>query len=259
MPVKIIPDEYPTPPCAHCGDVLRVDTTTVRVYVFDDMHEVADEIRNGSINRAICPRCGYRGWLWPGFLVMDRRRSIGVFVDLELDDESANARQHETLEVAEELLGSEVYETILSRIVRVYDYRDVYQLLCADDRMFEVQVASSLAFRARVAIADVESRAHQWLDDTLKIGAFVLWPEENDPDFLSALSKVIDRNIANNDLAEEVREGLCQVRTAIASIDLTPEPRHVDVQAKGLEISRASELNEDEIRVAVDMCKGPQS
>src|SRR5687767_9745853 len=76
---------HPPPACGNCGRKLKLAVVREAI-VFSAASEIPGEIKDGSVNLAICPRCSYHAWVWSGLLVVDRGARRAVFCVVNLDE-----------------------------------------------------------------------------------------------------------------------------------------------------------------------------
>jgi len=211
MSVEIIRTDGPNPPCAVDGEPLKVDRP-VRLYIFDDFHEIGQEIKNGDLNLAVCPNDGFRGWLWPGTLVIDRKRALGVYVLFEMELAAGQRRLEPLLELARGRLEAAAFESLRNSIVWVHNYSHIYELLCEDSDLFRIEVENDNASRQRAGIADINERAERLLEDSLRIGGLALTSHEATPEFLKAILSAVERMLDRDDLPDQHFEALTALR-----------------------------------------------
>lgn len=207
MPIEIFREENDPPSCARCDEHLG-EKPAANLYIFDEIHELGDEIKDGLINQAICPICGYFAWYWPGFLIVDRLQSRGVFVSLNCTAPNITTILESRLLRAQSEIPANKFAKLQQSIVWVNDYRNIYELLCEPQSFFDLEVLSNDASRRRSQIADCTVRAEQFLADSKRIGAALLTSQEATGEFLDALEASVARQLLLENLDDRYNEML---------------------------------------------------
>jgi hypothetical protein len=210
MSVTWIDDDTPLADCGNCGRNLP-PTKVRQLFIYDSPNEVPKEIKSGEVNRSICPRCEYGAWLWPGMLVIDRTRRRAVFC-YNNPYGDAGSRLSYSWTKLESLLEVNEVEQIRKRTVWVRDYRDIYAVLCESETHFSSEVAYGEKYRERMKIADLRSRAEQWMQDIEELnGVIMMNGEEASPEFLVVLREVIQEQLGSfDDQSKEALKTVCE-------------------------------------------------
>lgn len=211
MTVTLIDQDEKLPPCGNCNaNVLQ--GTMYRAVIFDNPHEIPAAIKTGELNLAVCPRCNYRGWLWPGTIIVDRGRGRAIFAVFG-DAPISEKKLAQTWELIDEsLFDSE----LRSSVVWVYDYRHIYEIICQPEEVYQLEVKSGIRYRRRLKITDISKRASQWIRDMKSIGGVVMTTRELEPNFLSALEVALSAEIEVETIEFNI-EALTRVRDHIVA------------------------------------------
>lgn len=228
-------------PCGSCDGSLDVPAL-IRADVYDFVHELPSDLKEGTINFFRCPRNGYEAWLWPGYIAFDRKKSRGVFVTYGLEPEEAfQAALRDTLDVLAGEIGTFASAELRGRLVALDDYRHALGVLTSDDEWFEWELAASRAFEARRSIDEPEARAERFVYDLLTCPLIMFRAEEARPRFRRSVVRAFDRiiggGLAHGERADKLREERSRIVATIQSgidDDVTedePEssPRFLDI------------------------------
>ena len=192
----------------------RLEVT--RALLFEALDELPGSLRTGTLNYAVCPACGFAGWLWPGFLCVDLRRRRALFVFNQLDSIGltdtalAEALAHCTARMPP---GSPAIED--SELCYLSHYRELLPTLLLENRDFAERAALDRDYYRRRRLATAEHAA-QFIDDTLALGLFSRFADERTSQFLAACIDEIERRLACSDSGE--RGALDWLRGALAPL-----------------------------------------
>jgi CHAT domain-containing protein len=175
--------------CSACG--LDLGTHRVWTIVFsDDETSLVERVLSGTINRVVCPHCGFAGgWIWPtAFLYMVPRENRAVCVT----QSQAAAQQLAFLRTA---VDSEPVrrrgldtEQLLARTKFVNDYRDIAAAAKVPIEQVEMEHAAMLRYLGRKELHG-KPRIEAILEAAIKTGVLSLEGDEITPDFLEAVEQ----------------------------------------------------------------------
>lgn len=228
--LRIVKESRDGGPCGGCGGSLP----TFQVWQglrFDDFHELPDEVRSGTINFLPCPHCGYRAWLWPGFVCFDAKRKRSVLLTYShdyLDNAATFSRVVASLKVADPGFA-DLDPT--RPFVEVSHYEHLLGVLAHDDELFNLEAAYWQGFRERCGIEDLQMRARRALDLTETVPLITLSGLERKAPFISALLSEARHRLETRipgSVAHQVAtawvEAVNNYRLAVANNDVEAEP-----------------------------------
>lgn len=182
------------PLCENCGSELGVSVVR-EALVFSAPNEIPNEIKDGSVNFARCPVCAHDAWLWTGMLIVDRGKQRAVFCMCDFDLPGLDEQLELRWASLATILTADELSSIRPRIVWVNDYRQIYEVLCEDDRAFDLDFRTDALYRRRRKLQSLNDRARQFVTDLLEAKGAMLRGSEVSPAFAGALKSALKERI----------------------------------------------------------------